>query len=317
MKSLLVFIVMTWTPLVFSADREILKEGSFIDAVERENVVLLRERIQIRLKGPFPEFVDELFYLTDTGGNIFHALAGVKTNQEEFSKTLEALINIFSIGIHERVLELESVTLGEMTIHFRKDLKNTLLFQTVQTGNLEKINREMENIFEKGTALSALTYLHGHVEQAVLFPPYPGSKYHPPLIPDMSEMKLSHLKKMAELPPPYLKTDYNGFSPKQIAEQSTNLPAFDVLTAAPDYSALDKMGRHFIIGSVLGFVGVFLTGAIYFEDAGAGTVFGGVAAPIAGGIGIFFPECLHVFKRGAIKRKLKKTNISMKYSSAG
>ena len=319
MKSLLLFMVMTWTPMVFSSTPgEILQEGSFIDAIEREDVALLRERIQIRLEGPFPEFVDEFFYLTETGGNIFHALAGVKTNQEEFSKTLKAFIDVFSIGVHAR--NIESVTLGETKIPFGKNLKNTLLFQTVQTGNAEKINREMENIFERGTALSALTYLHGRVEQAVLFPQYPKSKYYPPLIPDpdMSEMKLRHLKKMAELPPPYLKRDYNGFLPQQIASHSANnLPAFNVLSAAPDHTILKRANNRFLGGWLIGFAGGFLPSVMHFQDFVGGLLFAGNMALPVGMLAIGFPACLRVFKRSVIKRNLKKTNPSTEYNSAG
>ena len=57
MKSLLFFMVLIFTGPVFSATApEVLMERSFIDAVEREDVALLRKRIQIRLKGLFSEF---------------------------------------------------------------------------------------------------------------------------------------------------------------------------------------------------------------------------------------------------------------------
>ena len=318
MKSLF-FIVVTFTPLAFPAvGSEVLEEGSFVDAVEKEDVALLRKRIQIRLKGPFPEFVDEFFFLTVPGGNIFHALAETKTNQEEFSKTLEELIRIFSIRFNADS-KIDTLTLAGMEIHFKTNMEDTPLFQAVRTGKLHKIAGEMENIFEKGPALSALSYLHGRVGPAVLLP---GNENHPSLISDLSEMDLSSLKKIVSSSP-YLTKDYNGFSPQQIAEQNKNLTAFNVLSVAPDNNEMMKHLPYVTILSIGGFVGFIfppltdilgLVPATTYSHLGdvmqAGflmAVIGGVTAVVTNAV---LPPCYRAFKKKRIAaERMPETSI--------
>ena len=295
MKSLLFFMVLIVTAPAFSATaQEVLMEGSFIDAAERENVALLRKRIQIRLKGPFSDFVDEFFHLTKTGGNIFHALAGVKTNQEEFAKTLEELIRI-SFSKSDADSKTDTLTLAGMEIHPKVNLEDTLLFQAIRTGKQQKISKAMEAVFETGPALSALSYLHSRVGSVPLLPrEYDENKN--------KEMVTDSLKKMSSLSP-YLKQDYNKFFPIDIAKKNKNLPAFDVLSVSDGWI---NAGAYIASGVLVGAFGGFAGALVYLDTvyhASLSYVFlGNILASIAGGFigrGVL-PVCHRAFTRKII-----------------
>ena len=306
MKSLLFFMVLIFTPPAFSSvEQEVLKEGSFINAIEREDPALLKKRIQIRLKGPFPEFVDELFFLTRSGGTIFHALAGTQTHQAEFAEILGELVHIFI----RPDTNPESYDLAGVSVIPRSILENTRLFGAIRTGKRQKIAEEMKNIFEEGHhALDALSYLHSRAGSTPLLPSKKNEKneYHLSLISDsdLNEMGLTSLQKITQFPL-YLKKDFDGLLPEQIAEQRNNLPAFDVLKDAPDSTHLKNTILGGVAGTLMGGFGGLFGGAIYFGEWGPTSLFTGALGAMAG---MVTPLCLNSFKRKKIKEGAETLN---------
>ena len=332
----LFLLVAAFAPAAFSATAtaasDTLEEGSFVRAAEKEDVALLRERIQIRLQGPFSEFIDEFFYLTESGGNIFHALAETKTNQEEFSKTLEELVHLFSVGFAVRNYpNLDALTLAGTEIPLTTNLTGTALFQAFRTGKRQKISSALEAVFE-GSALSVLPFLYSRAGLVRLLPlrhsdPFNPFDLRPSLILNLNDIDSIHsLKQMIELPPPYLKKDYREFSPQKAAANSKNLPAFNVLSGAPDLDAeySKRPGDWMTIGAFVG--GGLLSGVagmLYFESGPAFTLsflMGGAAtATIAYATAVTLPVCYRAWTRKKIaseKAKEAKTALSQRLPDA-
>ena len=314
MKSLLFLIVLIFAlPAVFAAEADIpasegappaeaLMDGSFIDAAEKEDPELLRERIRIRLEGPFSEFIDEFFHLTKTGGNIFHALAGARTNQEELSKILNELARVFSVGFNADTADTTAapreLALAGTKILFRADIEDTSLFQAVRTGKPERVNKEMKNIFEDGPARSALSYLHARAGSTALLPhrrDRESRKRFSAIISNLSETR--SLNRIISAPFPYNKTDYNGLSPRQIAEKSANLPAFDALRIAEDRAE----SIIFAAGMFAGGIGAALSIINFFPDTVFPIILIGslMASVLSSGAA---SECYNSFKKKKIMR---------------
>ena len=330
----LFLLVAAFAPPAFSAaTADVLEEGSFVRAAEKEDVALLRERIRIRLQGPFSDFVDEFFYLTESGGNIFHALAETKTNQEEFAKTLEELVHLFSVGF-EVILypNLDALTLAGTEIPLTTNLTGTALFQAFRTGKRQKISSALEAVF-KGSALSVLPYLYSRAGLVRLLPLQHGNfllkpfDWRPSLILNLNDIDSIHsLKQMIAFPPPYLKKDYRGFSPQKAAANIKNLPVFDVLSVAPDtgYTKIKRaelgMAAAFIGGGFLGGLGGLFAYEGSFFSLPIGFMMGGTAAWLITGVtAAALPACYRAWTRKKIiseKAKEAKTALSQRLSDA-
>ena len=134
-----------------------LKAGSFIEAVKKEDLNLLEKRIRVRLAGPLSDFIEELYFTTKEGRNIFHYLAGVETKREEFAVILEGLIRLVDPSFFPNTSA--TVTLAGITFSLEKHPPPNLLLE--DGGNIQQ---KMEKLYKEISALSALAYLHSRAE---------------------------------------------------------------------------------------------------------------------------------------------------------
>ena len=312
------------------------KPNSFLSAVKKGDVALLRERIRARLKEPFPNFVTELFYTTNEGENIFHALAGVRTNQKEFSETLKELVSVASVygknsgdmtlaGVwtHRRGFSgnlkelisaipfygknLDDMTLAGLRINPKTHLEHTPLGLAILKNDFKTVAEKMDSIFVTGPALSALSYLHGWfgTDEAFLGVTGREGRGRSALSRKLNQMHgLISLKRYVSFSP-YLQRDGAGRLPRQIAEQVGNVTAFDVLKNAQgdDFGNITLWGGGISFGLLMAAYTVFYAP---FNDLdhfmSLPSILGGMTASIASGAFLSY-QCHSIFKRQLIKRR--------------
>ena len=327
MKFISIFLqVMIFSP-VFAAPtfapmkQQDWQKNSFLDAIIKGDISLLKNRIRARLDGPFSEFAKEFAYFTDKGETIFHALAKVKTNQKEFSEVLKELISVASFNRGEGIIHIMS--LAGVDIYPKNNLEHTPVGRAIMERDLQKVNQKMNDIFVTGSAIEALSYLHGQMGMVsntlrLLAQPAKENKFSPAdaLIDDLDNLneKDGFIALKRYLTHPYLERDFSGRLPRQTAEQTGNITAFDVLRRVPN----DDFGKEqtltvatigAIIGGLFTLTKVSVSGLepvseFLFRASITGV---GGAASFALSAALAYP-CYYVFKRSSIKLRSEGAN---------
>ena len=261
-----------------------LKEGSFIEAVKEEDIRLLEERIRRRLYGPFADFMKELYFTTRDGRNIFHYLAGVKTEQEKFAVILRDLIRLV---YPPPFSETSQFMLAGVVFTPETSPDPDLIFG----GDIQE---KIKELYKEYTAVYALDYLHRRTETGDLL---------------LMALYKNHLKNLGkdgerrrgfweiffnmgnedtDFQMFHLAKDNNKISPVQLAARNGNKPALNVLNKAyeePDETAkqLARFGNGALIGAGLGLVGAVSYDFLFSPELYAGNLVLGLGYGMAAG----------------------------------
>ena len=219
---------------------------SFIDAVRREDALLLQKRIHDRLNGPFVDFMKDLHAVDEKGRNVFHALAEVKDSQPLFADIAESLIRISGFHTQNDRQNAEIIEVANMVISPELRLEKTPLIKAIREAESNSVVlKEVEKFIAENTAVTVISYLHGKtspllglsgalgegVKEVVefhgrrktfltlLLTRNPDPAYDPPL----------RLLEGVNIHQPHFMRDSQDFLPIDIAKKSGNLPVFSIL----------------------------------------------------------------------------------------
>ena len=286
-------------------------DRSFIDAVEKRDVHLLLQRIQDRLNGPFPAFMEDLHAVDENGRNVFHALAEVSGREEQhFAEVMTALIRISGFHIDVVEQDAEIIKVANMIISPKLSLENDPLIQTIRTAKSHSaVLKEVEKFVKENSAVTVVSYLHGKTTNRLNI----YSQTFLELLLTRDPNLRSHYRryKDSNIHQPYLMRDAQGFLPIAIAERSGNLPAFSHLYK---YYKEENINLWFLGLSIVGgSVGVMTGNMLPIDIDSVFLQFAlGANGMIAGGF--VAPHCQEIFSSLRAVKAFKKRNETQSIS---
>ena len=223
---------------------------SLFSAILTEDVELYSQEIQRLLYGSMKQFIKTIQFRTKEGNTVFHLMAGVQSHRDFFAEEMQKLIDILA---PEKSDGRTDLVIGKITIYIPY-VENTKLGQSVKNKDTTAFFSIITHL-EQASAIEWLKNVPIRTRGGQLFKDFVFQHLE---IDQMSYLWNENLDQTVDKNPSnFLLTKNNqGVSPKDIAYQSGNFPAYSFLS---DY--IEKSGSGFISRSNLGKLG-FGIGAI-------------------------------------------------------
>ena len=243
-----------------------LKEApapALISALLKEDVELYSQEMKHLLYGPMKQFIKTIQFKTKGGNTIFHLMAGVQSHREFFAEEMQKLIGIL---VQEKSGGRTDLVIGGITIYIPY-LEDTELGQSIKNKDVKTVLSIIARLKQAST-IEWLTNFPMRTREGQLFKDFVSQHLERDQILYLWKANLDQTVKKNSHISLLMKND-KGLSPKDIAYQSGNFPAYSFLS---DY--IEKSGSGFISRSNLGKLG-FGIGAIL----GAGLSLGWGSVP--------------------------------------